>query len=119
MSVVGAELSDDADLHPLIVVAHVKKTLRHHHGNDIRGITQPVHTDIHHIKSLSENLVAESEIAHDLPHNRHLVVFNYLIRHVFLHSAQVFQRRTESGPELVLYYQYIRYGGKIELLGVA
>ena len=23
------------------------------------------------------------------------------------------------GPELLLYYQYIRYGGKIELLGVA
>ena len=35
---------------------------------------------------VSENLVAESEIAHDLPHDRHLVVFNNLICHVFLPS---------------------------------
>ena len=85
MAVIGPELPRYAHISALIVLLHIKEPFGYHQRNDVIGVTESGYLHIHHVKALSENLVAECKVTHDFPHDDHLVVFNYLICH-FLFS---------------------------------
>ena len=81
MTVIGSELSVDLDIFSHIILCDIDQPLRHHHRDPVLRIAETFYQDIHHVKSFSKDLMAESKPRSDPSHNGYLIVFNNFICH--------------------------------------
>lgn len=56
---------------------YVYEALGYHQGNDVRLLAESVDSHIHHIKSFSEDFMAEGKSRHDFSDDAYPVVFNH------------------------------------------